>query len=268
MLILGAVTALSVVACSSNDKTDGVSEDFAELAGAAPGGKADHFESMIVGSLAYGERSQEIRYRFPPRYRIFKFAADTGDVVTATVASADGDAIAWILDDSLVAIGFNDDASRNTLDAVIQLEIPAHPSRTHYIVFREYFRDDARFTVTLDGVPATPVDEIACGGFRIEPTSCPAGYECRGAALAWDGTGKCYQRCGGFAGFGCDGGLTCIDDPVDDCDPATGGADCGGICIEGDVASCELVGCPADGSSCTNCFGGWTCLPEGRVCAF
>ena len=271
LLLVPALALVSVggLSCSSEPKTDQGAEDFSDLAavtGAAEG-KSDAFERMIVGSLAYGERSNEVRYRFPPRYRIFKFAADAGDVVDVSVMSEDGDAIAWVLDDSLTALAFNDDAEAGTLDARLQLTIPEHASRTHYIVFREYFHDAARFTVSLDGVPATPVGEIACGGFRGGRVDCPAGYECRGAALAWDGTGRCYQRCGGFAGFTCDSGLNCVDDPVDDCDPATGGADCGGICVEGDAASCQITGC-ADGGSCTNCFSGWQCLPEGRVCAF
>jgi len=79
-------------------------------------------------------------------------------------------------------------------------------------------------------------DDIACGGRRLNPHGCPSGYECRGDALAWDGTGKCYQTCGGFAGLQCgrDGGTSaanaCVDVPNDDCDPAAGGADCPGFC--------------------------------------
>lgn len=38
-------------------------------------------------------------------------------------------------------------------------------------------------------------------------------------------------RCGGIAGFECKPGYACIDDPADECDPANGGADCGGICV-------------------------------------
>jgi hypothetical protein len=37
--------------------------------------------------------------------------------------------------------------------------------------------------------------------------------------------------CGGIAGFPCPAGLTCVDDPSDTCDPAHGGADCGGVCM-------------------------------------
>ena len=37
--------------------------------------------------------------------------------------------------------------------------------------------------------------------------------------------------CGGIAGFPCPDGFVCVDDPSDSCDPATGGADCSGICL-------------------------------------
>lgn len=36
--------------------------------------------------------------------------------------------------------------------------------------------------------------------------------------------------CGGIAGFQCPAGQVCVDNPDDDCDPAHGGADCGGVC--------------------------------------
>lgn len=41
---------------------------------------------------------------------------------------------------------------------------------------------------------------------------------------------KAGAFCGGFAGFACPDGQVCVDNPHDDCDPAHGGADCGGIC--------------------------------------
>jgi hypothetical protein len=77
--------------------------------------------------------------------------------------------------------------------------------------------------------------DIKCGGF-IAPAfqhQCPAGYDCNhmGAGLNPDTGGKCVQHCGGFAGIQChDVSQTCIDDPSDSCDPAHGGADCGGLC--------------------------------------
>ncbi len=39
------------------------------------------------------------------------------------------------------------------------------------------------------------------------------------------------QFCGGIAGIPCPEGFTCVDDPRDNCNPKTGGADCGGICV-------------------------------------
>ena len=36
--------------------------------------------------------------------------------------------------------------------------------------------------------------------------------------------------CGGIGGIRCPGGGRCVDDPGDDCDPARGGRDCGGVC--------------------------------------
>jgi hypothetical protein len=38
--------------------------------------------------------------------------------------------------------------------------------------------------------------------------------------------------CGGIAGIACPRrNQICVDDPCDDCDPANGGADCGGLCV-------------------------------------
>ncbi|XPS94112.1 hypothetical protein M3J09_003437 [Ascochyta lentis] len=79
-----------------------------------------------------------------------------------------------------------------------------------------------------------------CGGGRANTNFCPSGYTCindpykSGCGLECDGTGICVKEklCGGFAGFKCDGqGQVCVDDPRDECSPATGGADCGGLCV-------------------------------------
>jgi hypothetical protein len=127
-----------------------------------------------------------------------------------------------------------------------------------------------------------------CGGFSPRAHQCPAGFQCRGDALAWDGTGKCYKNCGGFGGFACSDGTldNCVDDPNDDCDPNNGGADCGGFCHQcGDVAfrctygtdwlnckckdappaNCTVTGCPA-GRFCSYCWGSFQCIPNGALC--
>src|SRR5688572_31877233 len=41
------------------------------------------------------------------------------------------------------------------------------------------------------------------------------------------------------AGIPCPGSGRCVDDPSDDCDPKTGGADCGGMCICAAAGTCR-----------------------------
>lgn len=53
----------------------------------------------------------------------------------------------------------------------------------------------------------------------------------RAASAACTDEARKAPHCGGIAALRCDGGLTCVDDPCDDCDPEHGGADCGGICV-------------------------------------
>lgn len=79
----------------------------------------------------------------------------------------------------------------------------------------------------------------SCGGLVPHPQSCAPGYMCVDRSptctRALDCPGVCVEdpgapTCGGFAGTPCPDGLTCVDDPRDDCDPGNGGADCGGVC--------------------------------------
>lgn len=84
---------------------------------------------------------------------------------------------------------------------------------------------------------ATCSDGLECSATVDGPTICqssgPGGINPAETCNA--------QFCGGFGGFECNCGCavgfaaTCVDDPMDDCDPANGGADCGGIC------QCELT---------------------------
>ena len=62
------------------------------------------------------------------------------------------------------------------------------------------------------------------------------GNACTAAAagVSIEHEGECEkpekQACGGIAGIPCPAGKACVDDPGDDCDPKSGGADCPGIC--------------------------------------
>lgn len=68
-----------------------------------------------------------------------------------------------------------------------------------------------------------------------------------------------YSMCGGFAGFECEEGYICIDDPSDDCDPydyKSPGADCAGICVE--EQCCEEP-------DLTIFWEGAACCPDGTI---
>jgi hypothetical protein len=111
------------------------------------------------------------------------------------------------------------------------------------------------FYDTPDGCMPDPTG-TECGGICQPITSpeCQTDAECprilAPCILCADGSsacpmslcrdGKCEAAfhscpdpgfCGGIAGFPCPPGLTCVDNPMDECDPANGGADCGGLCV-------------------------------------
>jgi hypothetical protein len=63
------------------------------------------------------------------------------------------------------------------------------------------------------------------------------------------------KHCGGIAALACSAGQTCVDDPIDSCDPANGGRDCSGICVDAKSApKCGgLAGIPcASGLRCVD----------------
>jgi hypothetical protein len=80
------------------------------------------------------------------------------------------------------------------------------------------------------------------------------------------------QFCGGIANIACPEGQVCVNDPTDNCDPALGGADCGGVCVTdpdpdpacGDVL-CALFcenGFATDEDGCAICQCAEDPLPE------
>jgi hypothetical protein len=96
-----------------------------------------------------------------------------------------------------------------------------------------------------------PVQGHTCGGNIINAYQCPAGYKCvyhpTSPAIA-GAPGNCEQLCGGIAARACTTpGTSCQDDWTDSCDPAAGGADCGGVCENdcpaGQVYSTTSHGC-------------------------
>jgi len=85
-------------------------------------------------------------------------------------------------------------------------------------------------------------------------------------ARAGDGPTPVGRRfCGGIAGIPCPQGFVCRDNPRDGCDPAHGGADCGGICVRKRKKNpCARIRCAAGTVCCRRCGG--LCLPSDVPC--
>ena len=98
----------------------------------------------------------------------------------------------------------------------------------------------------------------SCGGFG--GLECPDGLtcvddpddNCDPTNGGADCPGVCVPpMCGGIGSIPCADGLLCVDDPTDDCDPANGGADCGGICVARTCGGFGNLPCP-DGYECAD----------------
>src|SRR5581483_5699166 len=92
------------------------------------------------------------------------------------------------------------------------------------------------------------------------PNACNAAAA--GVAVAHEGEcATTRQFCGGIAGIPCPGAGRCVDDPTDDCDPANGGADCGGICTCIETQLC------VQGSHFASNPAVCACVPDTNPCA-
>jgi len=179
---LALVASLVVPACAASDEKDDLAEISSEIA--SPG-QSFLSQAQIVGSLAYGETSAVVSYRNPSRFRAIKFAGDVGDSVVVDVRSANGgDAVAWVLDDSFNVVASNDDASSGVYDSHIEIELPAHQSRTHYIVFRDYAYKARKFQVELKGTSGivacsqdTDCEKIVAGCCHLSHAAIRVGRE-------------------------------------------------------------------------------------------
>jgi hypothetical protein len=150
-----ALLAITSLACTGfkaepDDDLTGLS-----LADLASDEKYDHGANLILllGELGYGETSPSVSYDPFPRFRAYQFQGGEGDEVEIWVRGlGSADAVAYLLDEELRVLAWNDDASPTTWDAQLLHTLPA--AGTYYIVFRDYYLSSERFRVSLAGAPA------------------------------------------------------------------------------------------------------------------
>lgn len=156
-----------------------------------------------LGRIANGQTRTGSYYN-PPMYRSYAFDAKGGDEITVDVRSDWGDAMAWITDAKLKVLAFNDDdPATYTLDAKVTYKVPAtEPAHAYRIVFRDYDKLDATFTVSLAIKSAAPA---VCAYGEQQ-------YDAGDSFEASDGCNTC--SCGD------DGQVACTKKACT-CDPAT-----------------------------------------------
>src|SRR5437879_5850244 len=105
-----AFAALTFIAGCGAGKQD-LNEDFTDLSGLDE--KSDQFSKKLklVGSLDYGQTSDDVKYHNPPKYRAFKFGGAKDDKVAVSVHSANGDAVAYLVDNAYKVVAKNDDSN-------------------------------------------------------------------------------------------------------------------------------------------------------------
>jgi hypothetical protein len=108
----------------------------------------------ILGTISYGQTIGGLAYKIPPKYRAVKFEGKKGDLIEVWVRSADGDAMAWVLDNQFKILAKDDDADNTTTNSHMSLTLPgnSNPDVNHYfVVFSEYYGANATFSVSLTG---------------------------------------------------------------------------------------------------------------------
>jgi hypothetical protein len=82
-----------------------------------------------------------------------------------------------------------------------------------------------RTLTALSTAFAVSILAIACGGSE-------AGISSSNEQTGDEQDVRGLKHCAGFLGTVCGSGQTCVDDPIDACDPGRGDKDCGGLCVD------------------------------------
>jgi hypothetical protein len=163
-LLLSFLSIAPLVAAGCVSAKAPVTEDFSDLASLDQKSDAFSYRMKLLGSLDYGQTSDVVPYKNPPRFRGYKFSGHAGDQVDAWVRSTSGgDAIAWVLDSGYNVLATNDDAPEGGVDAHVSVKLTANADvavTTYYVVFRDYDLHTTTFSVELQAKAAT--DFFSC----------------------------------------------------------------------------------------------------------
>lgn len=296
------------------------SDDFSDLNGADEKSDAFSKKMKLVGSLDYGDTSKTAKYVYP-HYLAWKFAGQPGDLAQATVTSTDGTPVVWIVDNTFHVLN-RENGKGSSVTNEAKLTANTNPDiHTYYVIVRDRDFADAHFQVSLaqgvDPMYACDTDSDCVAVYQVK--CCPNGTKVavhKGFEKEYADENKCTepphvcplalindtrvaacqankctmvqpaQTCGGIAGLTCPTGQYCKYD-TSVCDPAHGGADCGGtcqVCIQNmmcaigthfDKDKCACVktadGCSTNadcgaGQYCSFCWGSMQCIPQGAMC--
>ncbi len=177
MASLLATTMLLLPACSTSsvDEREPVADEKEPVAETSQG--ISKLQLSIAGSLSHGETSGLTAYDGFPRYTAYELAGNAGDELDVWVRSQNGDPVAFIVDEDLRILAWNDDASRFDTNAHLKLTLPAKASGTHYVVVRDYWFSKMTFEVTLGGTTTAPSAgcDVDSDCERIEKGCCDLG---------------------------------------------------------------------------------------------
>lgn len=188
LIVLGLLAALglSVTAGCATETGEGEAK---EAVGADESAytlrTAHHLGTLEAGS------SRAAAY-MPPQRSAWSFTARGGDIVTITVSSQVGDAVAFLTDARWNLLALNDDAEPGTHDARIRYVVPtATPPSTFRIVFQDYQLLPAMFNTSLS-VEASPSCMYG-GSVHLSGEKFPAMDGCNTCSCGPDGV-ECTKR--------------------------------------------------------------------------
>ena len=172
-----ALTATSLsLGCAAEAGGDTVGEERAALT--SSGSRANWFDKHVelYGETSYGASTPAIPFnKGDKRFKAYSFVGQAGDKISVRVwAPEKGDAEAWVLDEKLNVLAFNDNEARGSKAARIDLTLHGakRPPSTYYIVYADkHDWNGAAFATDLQGPCGDTTGKCGAGQI-VDPSSC------------------------------------------------------------------------------------------------